>query len=53
MGEDVLVHAGDEVQLGCAEREATFLELDGDRDLARTSVHREMGDLDKTEGKGT
>lgn len=48
MGEDVLMHAGDEVQLGRAEREARLLQLDGDGHLARASVHREMRDLQTT-----
>lgn len=47
MGEDVLVQASDKVQLGGGEREARLPQLDGDGHLARASVHREMGDLDK------
>lgn len=47
MGEDVLVQAGDEVELCGAEREARFLQLDGDGYLTRASVHREMWDLDR------
>lgn len=47
MGEDVLVQAGDEFELGCGEREARLLQLDGDGHLTRASVHREMGDLDR------
>ncbi len=47
MGEDVLVQAGDEVELGGGERKARLLQLDGDGHLTRASVHREMGDLDR------
>lgn len=47
MGEDVLVQAGDEVELGSGECKARLLQLDGDGHLTRASVHREMGDLDR------
>lgn len=53
MGEDVLVEAGDEVELGGGEREARFLQLDGDGHLTRASVHREMGDLDRRKASVT
>lgn len=47
MGEDVLVQAGDEVELGGAECEVRLLQLNGDGHLPRASVHREMWDLER------
>ena len=47
MREDVLVQAGDEVELGGGERETRLLQLDGDGHLTRAGVHREMGNLDR------
>lgn len=47
MGEDVLVQAGDELELGVGEHEAGLLQLNGDGHLTRASVHWEMGDLDR------
>lgn len=47
MGENILVQAGDEVELGSGECEARLLQLNGDGHLTRASVHWEMGDLDK------
>lgn len=47
MGEDVLVQAGDEVQLSGTEREARLLQLNGDGHLAGASVHRKVGNLEK------
>lgn len=47
MGEDVLVQAGDELELCSGECEARLLQLDGDGHLTRASVHWEMGDLDR------
>lgn len=52
MGKDVLVQAGDEVELGTSEREARLLQLNGDGHLTRAGVHREMGDLDREESIG-
>ena len=51
VGEDVLVEARDQLQLRRREREARLLQLDGDGDLPRARVHREVGDLEG--GKGT
>lgn len=45
MREDVLVQAGDKIELGSSECKARFLQLDGDGHLTRASVHREMWDL--------
>lgn len=40
-----MVQAGDEVKLSRSEREAGFLQLDGDGHLTGASVHGEMWDL--------
>lgn len=40
-----MVQACDEVQLSCSEREAGFLQLNGDGHLTRASVHWKMRDL--------
>lgn len=45
VGEDVLVQAGDQVQLAGTEEETRLLQLDGDGHLTRASVHWEMRNL--------
>lgn len=46
-----MVQASNEVKLSCSEREAGFLQLDGDGHLAGASVHWEMWDLAECDNK--
>lgn len=45
MGEDILVQAGNQVELGSSKREARLLQFDGDGNLTRASVDWEVGYL--------